>query len=127
MRRALLALVLALAPACEHDTAPVAGLLNVSLTTPNSGADGAILLRIAGPAALTSAASGGGLRLFTQQAPFGTTNSFVLTGTVAAGTILTIGVPDLSQASAYVPTILQVATPAYQLRTLTGYSLRVAQ
>jgi hypothetical protein len=49
-----------------------------------------------------------------------------LTGTLRTGTILTIEVPDVSKASTYTATIQQVATPTYQLRALTGYSLRVA-
>jgi hypothetical protein len=48
-----------------------------------------------------------------------------LTGALTNGTILTIEVPDVSKASAYSATIQQVATPAYQLRALTGYSLTV--
>jgi len=49
----------------------------------------------------------------------------VLTGPIAAGTILTIGVADVGKASAYSAAIQQVATPGYQLRALTGYSLSV--
>src|SRR6267154_4113504 len=42
------------------------GTLLVRLTSPHSGADSAIVLTITGPAALTSAAAGAGLRLFQQ-------------------------------------------------------------
>ena len=126
MKRFLLALMIGLASACERSTAPVAGLLNVGLTTPNSGGDAAILVGITGPAALTSVSAPTGLRLFTQPLSLGTTNRFALTGTIRAGTILTIGVADVGKASAYVATVQQVATPAYQLRALTGYSVKVA-
>lgn len=124
MKRALLAVLIALSGACEHSTEPVAGLLNVRLTTPNTGGDRAVLVTVTGPAAITSAAAPSGLRLFAQP-PFGTTSKFVVTGTLSAGTILTIGVADVGQASRYVAVALQVATPAYQLRNLNGYSLTV--
>ena len=127
MKRLVLVLMIGLASACEHNTAPVAGLLTVSLTTPNAGGDGAILLNISGPAALTSVSAPSGLRLFAQPPPFGTTNRFVLTGTIPAGAILTIGVADVNKATAYTATIQQVATPGYQLRALTGYSLKVSE
>ena len=125
MKRLLIVILIGLASSCEHSTAPVAGLVNVSLTTPNAGNDAAILLTIAGPAALTSVSAPAGLRLFAQPAPLGTTNRFALTGTIPAGTILTIGVADVNKASAYTATIQQVATTTYQLRALTGYSLKV--
>jgi len=99
------------------------GVLKVNLTTPNSGGDGAMLLTVNGPGVLMSAAPGAGLRVFTQG--FTTTSHVALTGTLRTGTILTIEVPDVGKASAYTATIQQVATPAYQLRTLTGYSLTV--
>lgn len=127
MKRLLLLVLIGLASACERNTAPVAGLINVSLTTPNGGNDAAILLTITGPAALTNVNAPAGLRLFTQPPPLGTTNRFALTGTIRSGTILTIGVADVNKASAYTATIQQVATAAYQLRALTGYSLKVSQ
>jgi hypothetical protein len=115
----LIALVAALA-CSDH---PTPGILKVVLTTPNSGGDAAMLLTVSGPGVLLSAAPVAGLRLFTQ--PLGVTNHIALTGTLGAGTILTIEVPDLAKASAYTATIQQVATPTYQLRGLTGYSLKV--
>ena len=107
--------------ACEGNADP--GVLKVNLATPNSGGDAAILLIVNGPAALLSAAPGAGLRLFAQ--PPAAASHMALTGTLRTGTILTIEVPDVSKASAYTATIQQVATPTYQLRTLTGYSLRI--
>ena len=121
---ALLVLVSA-ALTCRESTGPVAGMLKVDLTTPNSGGDGAILLTVTGPAVLTSATPGTELRLFAQ--PLGTTTRFALTGTLAQGTILTIGVPNLGQASQYVATVQSVAARSYDLRALAGYSLTVSQ
>src|SRR6185503_11791427 len=51
---------------CLDRTGPVAGILNVKLTSPNSGADSAIVFTITGPAPLTSATPSAGLRLFAQ-------------------------------------------------------------
>jgi hypothetical protein len=124
----LLAIALGVLFACSNNpTGPTAGTLKVNLVTPNSGADGAILLTLSGPIAITSASAGAGLRLFSQP-PLGTANHFILTGTLAGGTILTIGVADVAQASAYSASIQQVAQPNYQLRPLlTGYSLTVTR
>ncbi len=125
MKRVLLALALGLVfVSCNNPTGP-GGTLKVRLTTPNSGNDGAMLLTISGPAALTSATAGPGLQLFSQ-APLGASPHLVLTGTLVSGTVLTIGVTDASTPSAYTATIQQVAAPNYQLRGLTGYSLTVA-
>ena len=124
MKRVLLAVLIALSGACEHNTAPVAGLLRVQLTTPNSGGDRAILVSVTGPAVLTSVAAPSALRVFSQP-PFGTTTKFVVTGTIPSGTILTIGVADVGQAGSYTATVQQAATSTYQLRDLTGYSLTV--
>lgn len=124
MKRLAWIVLLGAALACADSPTP--GVLKVNLTTPNSGGDAAILFNISGPAALTSVSAPSGLRLFAQPPPFGTANRFVLTGPIRAGTILTIGVANVGEASAYAATVQQVATPAYQLRGLTGYSLKVA-
>ena len=50
---------------CGNDaTASGQGTLKVRLTSPNSGLDSAVVVTISGPAALTSATAGTGLRLF---------------------------------------------------------------
>ena len=125
---AVLSLGVAAGAACgKESTGPVAGVLKVNLTTPNSGADGAILLTVTGPTALTGASAGTGLRLFGQPGA-GTSNAFALTGTLKTGAILTIGVADVNKVSQYGAAIQQVAATAdFQLRTLTGYSLTVAR
>jgi len=103
------------------------GTLLVRLTSPHSGADSAIVLTISGPAALTSAAPGAGLRLF-QQSLGGTSTKFALIGQLNTGTtILTIGVPDISALSQYTGTINGVAQPNFQLRALGGYALAVTR
>jgi hypothetical protein len=121
------AAVLAVGLSCGKDgSGPVAGNLKVQLASPNSGADSAIVLTITGPAALTSATPGAGLRLFAQ--PLGATaTSFALTGRLTtATTILTIGVADINAVSQYAATIQGIAQPNYTLRILPGgYALSV--
>ena len=121
MKRFAWIAILGAALACSDNPTP--GILRVNLTTPNSGGDRAILLTVTGPGVPLSATPSAGLRLFSQS--LSGTNRFALTGTLASGTILSIEVPDVDKASAYTATIQQVATPTYQLRALTGYSLRV--
>jgi len=124
---ALAVLVVAGLSCGKDPVGPRPGTLLVRLTTPNSGADSAIVLTIEGPAGLASATAGTGLRLFQQ--PLGaTTTRFALTGTLTANaTILTIGVADVNQVSQYSGTIQGVAQPNYQLRSLNGYSLAVTR
>lgn len=102
------------------------GELKVRLTSPNSGLDSAIVFTITGPAALTSAVPGAGLRLF-QQALGGTSTRFALIGQLNTGAvILTIGVQDISELSQYTGSITGVALPNYNLRPLPGgYALAV--
>ena len=104
------------------------GTLKVRLTSPNSGADSAIVLTVTGPAALTSATAGAGLRVFAQPLG-GTTTRFAVVGQLNnAAIILTIGVADVSAASQYGGTIEGVARPNYLLRTLPGgYALAVTR
>jgi len=127
---ALLATLLVAALSCGGDsTAPSGpGQLKVRLTSPNSGLDSAIVLTITGPAALTSATAGTGLRLF-PQALGGTSTRFALIGQLTNGaTILTIGVPNIRDLTQYSGTIQGVAMPSYQLRVLPGgYALALTR
>lgn len=126
---ATLALVLGLAAAqsCGDGTGPTAGELTISLVTPNSGSDGAIRLTITGPTAITSVrpAPGAGLRVF--QGGLGPTTQLAVTGALASGAILTIGVADIRKLTQYVATIDEVAGRDYGLRPLAGYSLTVSR
>jgi len=99
---------------------PVAGNLRVRLTSPNSGADSAIVFTIAGPAPLTSATPGAGLQIFAQ--PLGATATrFVLVGQLKTSTtILTIGVADVNAVAQYSGAIGGVAQPNSALRSLPG-------
>ena len=104
---------------------PVAGLLTVSLATPNAGADGAILFNVSGPQALTSVTAGPGLRVFAQ--PLSTSTRVAVTGTLTNGAVVTIGVADTRTVAQYTATVQAVAAPDFQLRSLTGYSLTVSR
>ena len=115
-----IAAVLVLGSSCGGGTEPVAGNLTVRLTSPNSGADSAIVFTITSPEPLTSATAGAGLRLFAQ-ALGGTTTRFVLTGQLNTNaTILTIGVANVSAVAQYSGAIEGVAQPNYVLRPLPG-------
>lgn len=124
-----LAAVVALGISCggKEPTMAGPGTLLVRLTSPHSGADSAIALTITGPAPLTSAAAGSGLRLFQQ--PFGgTSTKFALIGQLNTGaTILTIGVQDIGALSQYTGTITGIAQPNFQLRPLSGYALALTR
>ncbi|HEX9218510.1 MAG TPA: hypothetical protein VF864_16170, partial [Gemmatimonadales bacterium] len=104
------------------------GQLKVRLTSPNSGLDSAIVFTITGPAPLTSATAGTGLRAF-QQPLGGTSTEFALVGLLTNGaTILTIGVSDMRALAQYSGSIQGVATPSYQLRSLpSGYALALTR
>lgn len=117
----------ALGLGCKDSSSSQAGTLLIRLTSPNSGADSAIVLTITGPAPLTSATPGAGLRLF-QQPLGGTSTRFALTGRLLTNTtILTIGVSNVGAVSQYSGSIQGVAQPNYQLRSLSGYSLAVTR
>ncbi len=88
---ALVAALLVTGLSCGDSTGPSGpGQLKVRLTSPNSGLDSAIVFTITGPAPLTSATAGTGLRAF-QQPLGGTSTEFALVGLLTNGaTILTL-------------------------------------
>jgi hypothetical protein len=102
----------------------VAGVLTVSLATPNAGADGAILFSVSGPQPLTSVTAGPGLRVFSQ--PLSTSTRVAVTGTLTNGAVVTIGVADTRNAAQYAASVQAVAAPDFRLRPLAGYSLTVS-
>ena len=122
----VVALALGGAGSCSSSgTGPVAGVLTVSLTTPNAGSDGAIQFRFTGPLAPTSITAPSGLRVFSQ--PLAMVTRLAVTGTLPNGAVVTIGVPDTRKLSQYAATIEAVAGSDFQLRPLTGYSLTISQ
>lgn len=126
LRRPLAAVAL-IALACGSDaTGPRAGTLVVSLATPGTGADGAVLFTLTGPAAVTSVTPAPGLRVFYDALGAATTR-MIVTGPLTPGPLLTIGVVDVGEASRYAAPIQQVAGADYALRPLTGYRLTVGR
>jgi hypothetical protein len=128
---AMLAALLAGGLSCGDSAGPMGpGTLQIRLTSPpaNSGADSAMVLTLTGPAPLTSAAAGAGLRLFSQPLG-GNTTRFAITGPLTTATIVfTIGVADIGAFSQYSGTIQGVVTGNYQLRqSLSGYALAVTR
>ena len=109
----------------DAGTGPVAGVVTVSLTTPNAGSDGAIQFRFTGPVAPTSITAAPGLRVFSQ--PLTIVTRAAVTGTLTNGAVVTIGVADTRKLSQYAATIEVVAGSDFQLRPLTGYSLTISQ
>ena len=106
----------------------VPGELTLSLVTPNGGADGALLLVVKGPAPITSAGvpSGSGLRLFA--GPLGADSAkFAITGSLANGAIVVLGVADVNRVASYNAFIRQVAANDYTLRSLVGYGVTVSR
>ena len=114
------------AGSCSSDggTGPVAGVLTVSLATPNAGADGAMLFNVSGPQPLTSVTAGPGLRVFSQS--LSTLTRLAVTGTLTNGSVVTIGVADTRNAARYAASVQAVAAPDFRLRPLAGYSLTVS-
>ena len=122
----LAAILLAGAGGCSNGTGPVAGVLTISLQTPNAGADGAILLTVTGPQALTRVTAGTGLDVFST--PLSTTTKLAVTGPLTNTAIVTIGVADVGKVVQYTATVQSVAASTdFQLRPLAGYSLTVSR
>jgi hypothetical protein len=125
--RAALFLAAVLLSACGGDggtpAQPLPGDLTVSLATPN--ADGALLIAITGPdavGAVQAAAPGTVVRAQTQ----GTTTTVAVFGTLAAGPLLRLTVPDTRQAGHYTATVREAADTQNALRgSLAGYALAV--
>jgi len=128
LRRTVAAAAVTLLIACGSDsTGPTAGTLTVSLTTPNSGLDGAAIVLLSAPAVPGSVTPAAGLTLW--GGPVTTaTQTIALTGTLSAGTILTLQVDDTKRVGQYSATLRQVAaTTGFALRPLAGYSLTVTK
>jgi hypothetical protein len=121
---ALLALAAAFSVAC--DSGPTAGNLTMDLTTPVPSL-GAVSFRVTSvePATIdTVTAACTSCQVFTTR--ISTTEvRGVVTGTVVAGPLLRIAVPDTRQAAAYIGQLLEASEPDYELVTVTGMALTV--
>lgn len=102
---------------------PTAGVLNVTLNTPNTG-DGAVLFRITGGPVDSIAGSAmvadGSYHTVTN------TTRIVAAGPITDGVIVHLFVPDVSKASSYVGTMEQVAANSnFAQRSVAGYTFTI--
>jgi hypothetical protein len=124
-RAGLLAAGLA-AQACADGAqeVPVPGTAVVSLSSAN--ADGAILLRVTGPGFTgTPVSAGSSTKLYWRQVSEEEI-MVALFGTISAGALFQVAIPDVGAAAQYAGTILDVADRADDQRTeLGGYGVEV--
>jgi hypothetical protein len=115
---------LLLLPACSGENiGPVAGMLNVSLASPQ-GDEGAVLFTVTGGPLDTVEAVGHGLYSARIDA---STLRVVVTGDLSSGIIARIRIPDDRQASHYTATVSQVAQRSrYTQRDPAGYVIALA-
>jgi hypothetical protein len=105
--------------ACEGPTEPRPGVLDVVLTTPNTG-DGAMLFAIEGPLDSVEAA---GFSTFSSRLS-ASLERVIVTGTLTSGVVARIHVPDVNARGGYRTTVQQVADGStFALRDTTGYRL----
>jgi hypothetical protein len=114
---------------CSSSEGPVAGELEVRLTTPN-GDDRAILLRLGGKQSAVSAPTGSGYRVLVAPLLADTVRVVVMAplgAHLAAGALVRLTVPDVRQVGAYVAGVIDVASATYAQRPVTGYVLAVVK
>lgn len=125
---AALLLAAALVSGCDagEPATPQPGELTLTLSTPNP-ADGALLVAITGPGAVASVRSAVADGVV-QSRTAGTTTTVAVFGTLAAGPLLRISVPDVRQAQRYAATVREAADAENHLRpSLAGYALAVGR
>ncbi len=128
MSRALmgLGLLALLVVGCGGDktTGPVAGDLTLILATPGTN-DGAILIRLTGPIESITPLNG---YLLESEPESGSMVRFVVVGSIVAGPIARIRVPDINAVSTYLTLVEQVADrTTFALLSTPGYSVSVSK
>lgn len=104
---------------CSNNTGPVAGALNVSISSPQHD-DGALMLSVYG-GPVDSVESVGFPVYFVRSAD---SVKFIVTGSLGSGTVARIHIPDGRQASRYSAKVGQVAARvSYAPRDPTTYSI----
>lgn len=99
---------------------PVAGPLDLVLTSPNTD-DGAVMFQVTG--VVDSVIVPAGITAW-QSEPGSNVLRAVVTGNLASGsTLLTLRVPDVGKASSYTLQVIQVASETYAQRPTGAYSL----
>ena len=123
----VLAALLVLAACSGGSSTPMAsttaGPLDLVLSSPNAD-DGALLIEVSGaPVDSVTAASG---YVVYAGAPGGAARRIIVQGTIAAGPVARIWVPDATASAAYHATVLQAAARGtYAQRALGGYGIAV--
>ncbi len=107
-------------------TEPAAGVLKLSLVTPNAD-DGALLVTITGASISQLEAAAASYLVYTAQ-PDSLTTRVLVTGNITAGPLLLLHVPDTHRRSAYHATVVQAASRAtFAVQSVTAYSLSVTE
>ncbi len=115
--------------ACSSSEGPVAGELEVRLTTPNTD-DRAILFRLAGRESGVAVPSGSAYRVLVSPGLGDTVRVLVMApqgSALAAGAVARVTVPDTRQVASYAAQLVDVASTTYAKRVLTGYALTVVK
>jgi hypothetical protein len=103
---------------------PEAGVLRLTLDTPNAG-DGAILFRVTGE---IDSIQGGAMM---QEGSYGEVSTYtrvVIAGNLVDGPVAYLFVSDVADIATYVATVEQVAVKATNAqRSLAGYSITVSE
>ena len=108
---------------CKDGTDPARpGPLSLTLATPNSD-DGGVLFTISGGPIDSVRAPGFTLL---QRTESGTQRRVVVAGTVNAGKIAEVWVPDTRSASQYSASVVEAASRTYAQRAVAGYSIAIA-
>jgi len=128
VNRALLGLglLVLLVIGCGGDktTGPVAGDLTLILATPGTS-DGAVLVRLTGPIESITPASG---YLLESEPLSGGMTRFVIVGSIVAGPIARIRVPDINAVGTYLTLVEQVADRnTFALLSTAGYTVSVSK
>ena len=105
MRRLLILALLVAGCTTDQTTMPTAGTLTLALTGAGN-ADGAMVLLVSG-GPVTSVSAPTGYQVATNADGEGT--HVLVLGNLSAGTLATVSVPDVSRASSYVVTVVQVS------------------
>jgi hypothetical protein len=104
---------------CSNNTGPVAGALNVSISSPQRD-DGALLLTVSGGP--VDSVESVGFRIYSIRAPDSV--KFIVTGSLGSGPVARIHIPDGRLASRYSAKVSQVAARAsYTPRDPATYSI----
>ena len=104
---------------CSNNTGPIAGVLNVNVSSPQPD-DGALMLDVYGGP--VDSVESVGFPIYSIR----TSDSvkFIVTGALGSGAVARIHIPDSRQASRYAAKVTQVAArTSYAVRDPSGYSI----